>query len=177
MPMTSHCVWFTAMTLWRSFGICGLKSISVLCHPTEVLCLGTVWRLGQWSSSRMRGPHGCSGLSGSFRNCTQVVMVMSAPFRWRLLRVCLYVPFSVFIIWKVNERIRDSVTNDLLSPVRPVTPVRDTHDPTHTHMTHISINDDEKKDSGGTDPHTQNRNVTKMSRYGRVIKPRPILDM
>ena len=78
---------------------------------------------------------------------------------------------------KVNERIRDSVTNDLLSPVRPVTPVRDTHDPTHTPMTHMSINNDEKKDSGGTDPHTQNRNVTKMSRYGRVIKPRPILDM
>ena len=100
VPMTSHCVWVTAMTLWRSFGICGLKSISVLCHPTEVLCLRTVWRLGQWSSSRMRGPHGCSGLWGSFRNCTQVVMVMSAPFRWRLLRVCLYVPFSVFIIWK-----------------------------------------------------------------------------
>ena len=78
---------------------------------------------------------------------------------------------------EVNERIRDSVTNDLLSPVRPVTPVRDTHDPTHTPMTHMSINDDEKKDSGGTDPHTLNRNVTKLSRYGRVIKPRPILDM
>ena len=78
---------------------------------------------------------------------------------------------------EVNEYIRYSVTNDLLSPVRPVTPVRDTHDPPHTPMTHMSINDDEKKESGGIDPHTQNRNVTKMSRYGLVIKPRPILDM
>ena len=37
--------------------------------------------------------------------------------------------------------------------------------------------DDEKKDSGGIDPHNQNQNVTKRSRYGRVIKHRPILDM
>ena len=41
---------------------------------------------------------------------------------------------------EVNERIRDSVNDDFLSPlipVTPVTPVRNTHDPTHTPMTHI----------------------------------------
>ena len=86
-------------------------------------------------------------------------------------------PIQCLYHLEVNEHIRYSVTNDLFSPVRPVTPVRDTHDPTHTPMTHMSISDDEKKDSGGIDPHTQNRNVTKMSRYGLVIKPRPILDM
>ena len=33
-----------------------------------------------------------------------------------------------------NERIKYSVTNDSLSPAISVTPVRDTHDPTHTPM-------------------------------------------